>query len=119
MNEAAQQRRKFWNHLRKLPPASTKSTPHIDVSALRKRLHLTQAEFAGRFGFPVATLRHWERGNRRLTGTALVLLHVIEDNPRAVLRAVLKARLVFPDFIPKRPLRRSFRAPPGSSSPVW
>ena len=31
----------------------------------RRRLNLTQRQFAARFGFPVATLRHWELGNRR------------------------------------------------------
>jgi putative transcriptional regulator len=33
--------------------------PHpVDVSSLRKRLSLTQEQFADRFGFSVATLRH-------------------------------------------------------------
>ena len=64
----------------------------IDVRALRERLRITQRQFAGWFGFPVATLRHWERGNRTPAGTALVLLHVIRENPRAVLQAVRKAR---------------------------
>jgi putative transcriptional regulator len=69
----------------------------LDVRALRERLRLTQRQFALIFGFPVATLRHWERGNRRPTGTALVLLHVIRENPRAVRSAVLKARSNAPD----------------------
>jgi DNA-binding transcriptional regulator YiaG len=64
----------------------------FDVRALREGMKLSQREFAGWFGFPVATLRHWERGNRRPRGTALVLLEVIRDNPGAVLRAVRKAR---------------------------
>jgi hypothetical protein len=44
----------------------------INVRAIRERMNLTQRQFAGRFGFPVATLRHWERGNRKPAGTALV-----------------------------------------------
>ena len=32
----------------------------IDVKAIRTKLHMTQEEFAGRFGFSVNTLRHWE-----------------------------------------------------------
>jgi len=36
----------------------------VDVANLRKRLGLTQEQFAARFGFSVATLRHWERGDR-------------------------------------------------------
>jgi len=38
---------------------------HIDVVALRKRMHMTQKQFCRRFGFSLATLRHWERGDRR------------------------------------------------------
>ncbi len=37
---------------------------NIDVKAIRSRLDMTQEEFAGRFGFSVNTLRHWERGSR-------------------------------------------------------
>jgi len=83
--------------------------PPLDVRALRKRIHLTQQQFAVQFGVPVATLRHWERGNRTPTGTALVLLHVIRENPRVVLLAVRKARLRRASTEPKK----SFRAPPG------
>ena len=36
----------------------------IDVKALRTRVGMTQEQFAARFGFSVATLRHWERGDR-------------------------------------------------------
>ncbi|MHB1143383.1 MAG: helix-turn-helix domain-containing protein [Thiobacillus sp.] len=35
----------------------------VDVANLRKRLGLAQEQFAARFGFSVATLRHWERGD--------------------------------------------------------
>ncbi|HEX8009985.1 MAG TPA: transcriptional regulator, partial [Casimicrobiaceae bacterium] len=41
-----------------------------------------------RFGISLGTLRHWERGDRRPHGTALVLLQVIDRNPRAVLQAL-------------------------------
>ena len=60
----------------------------VDVPGLRTRLGLTQEQFAARFGFSVATLRHWERGDRSPNGAALVLLNVIDKDPRAVLRAL-------------------------------
>lgn len=60
----------------------------IDVQALRKRIGLTQEEFAAKFGISLGTLRHWERGDRKPHGPALVLLRVIEKNDRAVLRAL-------------------------------
>jgi putative transcriptional regulator len=63
--------------------------PHaVDVSSLRERLSLTQEQFAARFGFSVATLRHWERGDRSPSGASLVLLNVIDRNPNAVLMAL-------------------------------
>lgn len=40
----------------------------IDVKAIRTRLDMTQEEFAGRFGFSVNTLRHWEQGSRQPEG---------------------------------------------------
>ena len=60
----------------------------VDVVRLRLRLGLTQTQFARRFGFSVATLRHWEHGERQPQGPAKVLLSVIEHNPRAVLDAL-------------------------------
>ena len=54
----------------------------------RKRLGLTQEQFAARFGFSVATLRHWERGDRKPHGAALVLLNLIDREPKAVMRAL-------------------------------
>lgn len=60
----------------------------VDVKALRNRVAMTQEQFAARFGFSVATLRHWERGDRSPQGPALVLLNVIDKNPAAVLSAL-------------------------------
>lgn len=60
----------------------------IDVQALRKRIGLTQEEFAAKFAVSLGTLRHWERGDRTPHGPALVLLRVIEKDQKAVLRAL-------------------------------
>ncbi len=60
----------------------------VNVAGLRQRMGLTQEQFAARFGFSVATLRHWERGDRNPQGAALVLLNVIERDPNAVMRAL-------------------------------
>src|SRR5260221_7888667 len=64
----------------------------VNIVDLRRHLGMSQIRFAMRFGFPVATLRHWERGDRKPRGAALVLLNVIERNPRMVLLA-LRPRL--------------------------
>jgi len=60
----------------------------VDVSGLRGRLGFTQEQFAARFDFSVATLRHWERGDRSPNGAALVLLNVIDRDPHAVMQAL-------------------------------
>jgi len=63
--------------------------PHpVDVKALRSKVGMTQEQFASRFGFSTATLRHWERGDRQPHGPALVLLNVISHNPSAVMDAL-------------------------------
>ena len=63
----------------------------IDVARLRGKLGMTQTQFARRFGFPVATLRHWERGDRTPRRAALALLNLIERDPLLALKS-LKAR---------------------------
>jgi putative transcriptional regulator len=60
----------------------------VDVAALRQRMGMTQEQFAARFGFSVATLRHWERGDRTPQGAALVLLNVISRAPDVVTAAL-------------------------------
>lgn len=67
----------------------TVQIPHdVDVKAIRTRLGLTQRAFAERFGFPLETLRNWERGHRRPEGAARALLRVIDREPEAVERAL-------------------------------
>lgn len=61
----------------------------IDVKAIRSRLDMTQEEFAGRFGFSVNTLRHWERGSRQPEGATRAYLVVIQRAPKAVQKALL------------------------------
>jgi putative transcriptional regulator len=61
---------------------------NIDVKAIRAKLDMTQEEFAGRFGFSINTLRHWEQGRRVPEGPTRAYLLVIDRNPRAVQRAL-------------------------------
>lgn len=59
-----------------------------EVKAVRKRLNLTQEEFAARFGLPLGTVRDWEQGAHRPDRAAQVLLRVIANEPEAVVRAL-------------------------------
>src|SRR5262249_9906879 len=60
----------------------------VDVKKVRERTGLTQEEFAATFAIGLGALRHWERGDRKPRGAALVLLNVIANDPQAVLRSV-------------------------------
>jgi putative transcriptional regulator len=69
---------------------TTVHVPTTDVRALRRRLGVSQSEFAAKFGFQPATLRNWEQGRTRPDGPARVLLAVIACNPEAVEDALRK-----------------------------
>ncbi len=58
------------------------------VAATRRRLGLSQTEFAAWFGISEVTLRNCEQGRRVPKGPARVLLRVIERDPEAVRRAI-------------------------------
>jgi len=58
------------------------------VRMLRKKLGLSQAQFARRFGFTLDTVQQYEQGRRRPSGPASTLLRVIAADPDAVVRAL-------------------------------
>ena len=62
--------------------------PFPDVRGLRKRLGLTQEEFAREFGLNIWTLRDWENHRREPEGPAQTLLKVIAQAPEIVRKAV-------------------------------
>ena len=74
------------------PPASEAQLARArrvpTVRALRKKLNLTQEEFAARFHLPLGTVRDWEQGAHRPDKAAQVLLTVIARDPDAVARAL-------------------------------
>lgn len=72
----------------KLRGVRTHTPAEVVAQALRRKIGLTQEEFASKFAISLGTLRHWERGDRNPRGPALVLLRVIEKEDRAVLRAL-------------------------------
>lgn len=68
------------------------------VKLVRRRLNLTQADFARRFGVPLGTIRDWEQGRRQPDAPALVLLRVIDYEPDVVLRALAAAKTAGPQL---------------------
>ena len=67
---------------------ATHVPPRVDVRAIRRKTGLSQAMFAGRFGFTVAAVRNWEQGRRQPDLAARALLMVIDREPDAVRRAL-------------------------------
>jgi len=65
--------------------------PEVDVREVRKRMKLSQAQFATKFGFPPATLRNWEQGRSHPDAPTRVLLAVIAKHPEAVEDVLRKA----------------------------
>jgi putative transcriptional regulator len=62
--------------------------PDVDVRAIRRKLGLTQRDFAEKFGFGFDAVRDWEQGRRRPVAAARSLLLVIDRHPDAVLDAL-------------------------------
>jgi putative transcriptional regulator len=62
--------------------------PEVDVAATRRKLGISQRDFALAFGVSVATVRNWEQGRRSPHGPARVLLAVIDRAPATVLETL-------------------------------
>ncbi len=61
----------------------------VDVKAIRRRLGMSQSQFARTFGFSLGTVQNWERGHRRPEGAARAFLTVIAKRPEAVVEALM------------------------------
>ena len=57
----------------------------VDIKAIRAKVGMTQTEFARAVGVKLPTLRHWERGDRRPSGSARVLMNLIARDPKKVI----------------------------------
>ena len=62
----------------------------VDVKEIRTDIGMTQAEFSSTFGISLGTLRHWERGDRKPHGPALVLLNLVKKEPDTILKVLSK-----------------------------
>ena len=55
---------------------------------VRRRLGLTQVEFARRIDVSHETIRNWEQGKRGPTGAARTLLRILDKAPETALRVL-------------------------------
>ena len=60
----------------------------INVKRIRDKMDMTQDTFAKYFGVSVRTIQDWEQGRRVPSGPAKTLLHVIDQEPEAVHKAL-------------------------------
>jgi putative transcriptional regulator len=67
----------------------------IDVRAIRRKLELSQDDFAAEFGFTINQIRDWEQERTRPLGGVRAYLLMIQSRPKEVvkiLREIAKAK---------------------------
>jgi putative transcriptional regulator len=69
-------------------PSRVREIKPPEIKTVRKRLGVSQAEFALMIGVSTRTLQNWEQGRRTPEGPARALLRVAAKNPEAVLEAL-------------------------------
>ena len=55
---------------------------------IRKRLGMSQRDFANTLGIPVATLRNWEQNRVAMESATMALMRILAREPEAALRAL-------------------------------
>ncbi len=58
--------------------------PKVDAKKIRRKLGLSQLDFALRFGISPANVRNWEQGRREPEAPTRILLAIIERHPEIV-----------------------------------
>ncbi len=69
-------------------PSRVMTFKPLEVKTIRKRLHVSQVQFAHIIGVSAATLRNWEQGRTYPEGAARALLKIAAHRPDAVLEAL-------------------------------
>lgn len=59
------------------------------IKVIRLKLSMSQSAFAEAFGFPLRTLQEWEQGRAEPPEAIRSYLRVIEQEPEAVMRALV------------------------------
>ena len=85
---AAEERAKYGIDPKKLHFHRPFSSRPPNVKAIRRRLGLSQSEFAKRFRLSQRTIQQWEQGRSKPDRPASNLLRVIDFAPQLVTRAV-------------------------------
>ena len=65
-----------------------RATDIISPAVIRKRLGMSQRQFAAVIRVPVATLQNWEQGRTLMDPSARALMTILAREPEAALRAL-------------------------------
>lgn len=74
------------------PDAEYKFEIDVSPQVIRKRIGMTQEQFAAALGIPVATLRNWEQGRNGIDPAARSLLMLVAQDPEGTLASLKAAR---------------------------
>lgn len=70
------------------PDADIREADIMSPAVIRKRLGMSQRQFAEAIHIPVATLQNWEQGRTLMDPSARALMTIIAREPEAALRAL-------------------------------
>jgi putative transcriptional regulator len=71
-----------------LAPRTETLQPLLEARIIRRKLGLTQPQFAKKLGVPVATVRVWERAETPVDPVLQALLRILDRMPKSALRAL-------------------------------
>ena len=61
----------------------------VDTARIRKKINMSQSQFAAYFGVSIRTIQEWEQGQVVPSRSARAFLTVIDREPEAVRRALV------------------------------
>ena len=70
------------------PDEAVRDEDIISPAVIRKRLGMSQRQFAASIHVPVATLQNWEQGRTLMDPSARALMTILAREPKAALRAL-------------------------------
>jgi putative transcriptional regulator len=70
------------------PDEAIRDEDIISPAVIRRRLGMSQRQFAAAIHVPVATLQNWEQGRTPMDPSARALMTILAREPKAALRAL-------------------------------
>jgi putative transcriptional regulator len=74
------------------PDEEIRAEDIISPAIIRKRLGMSQRQFADTIKVPLSTLQNWEQGRTLMDPSARALMTILAREPRAALRALRRQR---------------------------